>query len=166
MKGELPKLPNKLNDSFSPFWSQLAVGFGRAGLYPPLDLICITMFLASFDIGHTVLLSTYTLHTTEHGTGLRSSEGIQFFVLLSTPAIPSCKESVNLNNQTTNVTLTSTRFSKKKAAKLDRDGVLLDLIRPAHRGLLIILEREDRKAESFPSASSMGSACLTRKALL
>lgn len=85
MKGELPKLPNKWNDSFSPFWSQLAVGFGRPGLYPPLDLICITMFLASFDIGHTVLLSTYTLQTTEHGTGLRSSEGIQVFCTVHPP---------------------------------------------------------------------------------
>lgn len=54
-------------------------------MYPPLDLIRITMFLASFDIGHTVLLSTYTLQTTEHGTGLRSSEGIQFFVLFIHP---------------------------------------------------------------------------------
>ena len=49
-----------------------------------------------------------------------------------------------MNNQTTTVTVTSTRFSKEKAAKLGRGGALLDLIRPAHCGLLIILGKEDK----------------------
>lgn len=75
----------------------------------------------------------------------------RFFVLFIHPCNFFLQGECNLNNQTTNVILTSTRFSKKKAAKLDRGGVLLDLIRPAHCGLLIILEREDKGRESSVS---------------
>jgi len=87
MKGELPKHPTPWNDSFSfsLLLASVAVGFGRAGLCPPLGLIHITTFLAPLDVGRTVPVSTYTGQTTEHGTGLRSSKGMQFFVLFVYP---------------------------------------------------------------------------------
>lgn len=101
-------------------------------------------------MGHIALLVIYTRWSTAHGTGLRSSKGTPFLFCVPTPAISSCGESANLN-KTANAIVTSTKFSKEKAVKLDRGGVLLDLIRPSHCGLLTMLEREHRKAKQFPS---------------
>lgn len=74
----------------------------------------------------------------------------------------------NFTTQTTNVIVASTTVFKEKVARSGRGGVLLDLLRPDHSDLLIMLEREDRKAEQFRSlkprsflSASTGSACLT-----
>lgn len=79
------------------------------------------MFVTSLGMGLSVPLSAHSLN-------LRAVRELSFLYCSSTPEISSGKESADLNNQITNVILTSTRLSKEKAAKLEKGGVLLDLI--------------------------------------